>query len=332
MRTWDTAVTRLLGIRYPLLAGGLMWLADARYVCGVVRAGAMGFITARSFTPIERFEAELERCAALCKGMPFGVNLTWSRRLDANDDVPRQLDAALAAGVRHFELVGTAPASAFERIHAHGGWAVHKSGRLEHALKAESFGADVLALVGPEAGGHPGMGDVPGALLAVSVLERARCPVVLGGGIGTGRQVAAALALGCDAVLMGSRLLVCDEIGAHRAYKDRLLASKASDSVVALRSTGHPWRVLDNATAREVQRLEAHGVNDYPGFGALVLGVTGRDGAYRDGDTDSGMLSLGPAVAFADRIEPVAALIERLMNEAAVRLDHAAQLTTGRPE
>jgi hypothetical protein len=90
--------------------------------------------------------------------------------------------------------------------------------------------------------------------------------------------------------------------------------------------------VLDNATAREVQRLEAGGVKDYPGFGALVLGVTGRDGAYRDGDTDSGMLSLGPAVAFADRIEPVAALIERLMNEAAVRLDHAAQLTTGRPE
>jgi NAD(P)H-dependent flavin oxidoreductase YrpB (nitropropane dioxygenase family) len=328
---WDTAVTRLLGIRYPLLAGGLMWLADARYVAAVVRAGAMGFITARSFTPIERFEAELAHCAILCEGMPFGVNLTWSRRLDANDEVPRQLDAALAAGVRHFELVGTAPAWAFERIHAAGGWAVHKSGRVEHALKAESLGADVLALVGPEAGGHPGMGEVPGSLLAVHALERARCPIVLGGGIGTGRQIAASLALGCEAVLMGSRLLVCDEIGAHRNYKDRLLASSANDSVTVLRSTGHPWRVLDNATAREVRRLEATGVCDYPGFGPLVLGATGRDGAYRDGDTEAGMLSLGPAVAFADRAEPVAPLIERLMNDAATCLARAAQLTTGMP-
>lgn len=324
---WNTAVTRLLGIRYPLLAGGLMWLADARYVAAVVRAGAMGFLTARSFTPLDCLQAELAHCTALCEGQPFGVNLTWSRRGDANDDVPAQLEMALAAGVRHFEVVGPVPAEAIARLHARGALVVHKSARVAHALKAQAAGADVLALVGPEAGGHPGPNELSSFLLATTALQQIERPLVLGGGIGTGRQIAAALALGCDAVLLGTRLLVCDEIGAHAAYKARLLDAGTDDSVMTLRSTGHPWRVLHNATAREVLRLEAQGLSDYPAFGALARGTTGRDGAYRGGDTDAGLLSLGPAVAFADRRESVAALIERLMNEAAARLAHAAQTT-----
>lgn len=324
---WNTAVTRLLGIRYPLLAGGLMWLADARYVAAVVRAGAMGFITARSFTPLARFEAELARCAALCEGRPFGVNLTWSRRGEANDEVPLQMAAALDAGVRHFEVVGPVPPEAIAQLHARGALVVHKSGRIAHALKAQAAGADVLVLVGPEAGGHPGPNELSSQLLAAMALEQVERPLVLGGGIGTGRQIAAALALGCEAVLIGTRLLVCDEISAHAAYKERLIASGTDDSVMTLRSTGHPWRVLHNATAREVLRLEAQGLSDYPAFGALARGTTGRDGAYRDGDTDAGLLSLGPAVAFADRRESVAALIERLMNQAAAQLARAADMT-----
>ena len=320
MHSWPTRITRLFGIRHPVLAGGLMWLSDASYVAAVVRAGAMAFMTPRSFS-ITEYEAELARCAQLCEGMPFGVNLTLSQRAEANAGVPRQLELALDAGVRHFETVGPGSGALIARIHAAGGLVIHKASTVEHALKAESLGADALALVGPEAGGHPGMNQLPTSVLCAYALEQLERPLAWGGGIGTGRQVAAALALGCDAVVMGSRFLACDEVTAHDNYKDRLIASGPADSVMTLRSTGHPWRVLANATAREVERLEAQGLKEYPAFGELAQGRYGRDGAYREGDPERGLLSLGPAVGFARQREPVAAVIEQLMAQATGRLE-----------
>lgn len=327
-----TRITRLFGIRHPILAGGLMWLSDAPYVAAVVRAGAMAFMTPRSFSSPDAFAAELARCAELCDGRPFGVNLTLSRRAEANEDVPRHLEQALEAGVRHFETVGPAPGVLIERIHAAGGVVIHKASTVEHALKAQAQGADALALVGPEAGGHPGLNELPASLLCAYALEQLHRPLAWGGGIGSGRQIAAALAMGCDAVVMGTRFLASDEVSAHGNYKDRLVASGPADSVMTLRRTGHPWRVLANATAREVRRLEEQGVADYPGFGDLAQGRTGRDGAYRVGDTDRGLLSLGPAVGFTDRREPVATVIEKLMDQAQQRLAALQQLGRERTE
>lgn len=323
---WRTRITALFGIRYPVLAGGLMWLSDAPYVAALVRAGAMAFMTPRSFDSLQAFGLELDRCLALSGGHPFGVNLTLSSRGEANQDVPGQLETALAAGVRHFETVGPSPGPLIERIHAAGGVVIHKASTVAHALKAQAQGADALALVGPEAGGHPGMNELPASMLCAYALEQVERPLAWGGGIGSGRQIAAALALGCDAVVIGSRLLACDEVSAHPSYKERLLASGAADSVMTLRSTGNPWRVLANATAREVQRLEAGGLNTYPDFGELARGRTGRDAAYRDGDPERGLLSLGPAIGFVREREPVACVLQALMAQARDSLSRVATL------
>jgi nitronate monooxygenase len=321
---WHTRLTALFGMRLPILGGGLMWLSDAGYVSALVRAGCMAFMTPRSFDTVADFDGQLRRCADLCQGRPFGVNLTLSRRTDGNGDVPAQLDAALARGVHHFESVGPAPGALFDRIHAAGAVVIHKCASIDHALKAEAQGADAIALVGPEAGGHPGLNELPAHVLCALALQRLRVPLALGGGIGSGRQIAAALALGCDAVVIGSRFLVGDEVAAHPAYKRRLVAAAASDSVLRLRGTGHPWRVLDNATAREVARLEAAGATRHEDFGLLVLGRTGRDGAYRGGDVERGLLSMGPAIGFAARRQPLAAIVDELMIEAAAALRQAA--------
>jgi len=324
--SWHTRITALFGIRYPILAGGLMWLADAPYVSAVVRAGAMAFMTARSFDSLRAFGQELDRCLELSEGHAFGVNLTLLPRDEANDQLLGQLETALAAGVRHFETVGPSPGAVIERIHAAGGVVIHKSATIEHAMKAQAQGADALALVGLEAGGHPGMSGLPASLLCAYALEDVQRPLAWGGGIGTGRQIASALALGCDAVVIGSRLLVCDEVAAHSRYKDRLVDGRASDSVMTLRSTGHPWRVLANATAREVLRLEATGLSTYPDFGDLARDQTGRDQAYRNGDPDQGLLSLGPAIGFANRREPIASVLAALMEQARDSLSRAAAL------
>ena len=314
-----TRLTELFGITHPVFGGGLMWLSDANYVAGIVNAGGMAFMTPRSFDSLDAFEAQLRRCSELTEGRAFGVNLTISRRGAGNDDLPRQLEMALEHGVRHFETVGPSPGPLIARIRAAGGVVMHKAAFIAHALKAQAQGAHALALVGMEAGGHPGMNELPASLLCALALEQVTAPLAWGGGIGHGRQIAAALALGCEGVLMGSRFLACDEVWAHVRYKQRLVDSPAEASTVALRSLGDPWRVLANQNVREVQRLEAAGAASHADFGAKVLGRTGRDGAYRDGDVDSGMLSLGPAVGFVSAREPIAAVMERLMVEAAAQ-------------
>lgn len=312
-----TRITELMGMRHPILAGGLMWLSDARYVAAVVNAGGMAFMTARSFETQAEFAAQLALCARLTGGKPFGVNVSMSRRSESNVVVPRQLEMALAAGVRCFETAGPSPGPLFDAIHAAGGVVIHKCAYLEHALKAEEQGADAITLVGMEAGGHPGMHDLPATLLCSYALERLRVPLAMGGGIGHGRQIAAALAMGCDAVVMGTRFLACDEVGTHENVKQRMLTSDSDASTTVLRSLGNPARVLHNETARQVTALEAQGVNGYEDFGDLVLGVTSRDQAYRAGDVQRGLLSLGPAIGFVKARESVADVMETLMRDAA---------------
>lgn len=322
---WRTRITDLFGIHLPVLAGGLMWLSDARYVAAVVRAGAMGFMTPRSFENRDQFARELALCAELSGGQPFGVNLNLSRRSDANSQVEAWLEQALQAGVRHFETVGPSPQGLITRIHEAGALVIHKCASIEHALKAEAAGADAVALVGMEAGGHPGMNPLPTSMLCALALDRLQVPLAFGGGIGSARQVAAALALGCDAVVVGTRLLACNEVTIHPAYRQRLLESQPQDSVVVLRGTGNPWRVLNNETARAVDELERRGATRYEDYGELALGVTGRDGAYRGGHPERGLLSMGHSIGFVQRSESIAEAIESLMRDVPAQLARAIQ-------
>jgi len=326
-----TRLTELFGITHPLLAGGLMWLSDAAYVAAVVNAGGMAFMTPRSFADDAAYAQALADCSRLTGGRPFGVNLTLSKRMANNEAVPRHLAMALDHGVRHFETVGPSPGPLIARIREAGGVVLHKAAFVAHALKAQALGAHAVALVGMEAGGHPGLNELPAFLLCAYGLDQLSVPLALAGGVGHGRQIAAALALGCDGVLLGTRLLAGDEVWAHPAYKDRLVDSPAEASTVALRSTGDPWRVLANANAREVQRLEATGLNRHADFGDRVLGRTGRQRAYVEGDTEAGMLSMGPAVGFIGRRQPIGETVRQLMAETAAAMDRLPALRAREP-
>jgi NAD(P)H-dependent flavin oxidoreductase YrpB (nitropropane dioxygenase family) len=323
---FDTRITRLFGITHPILAGGLMWLSDARYVAGIVNAGGMGFITPRSFDSVEAFRTELHTCRKLTNGKPFGVNLTLSSRGQNNELIPRYLAVALEEGVRHFETVAGSPEALFDAIHTGGGIVIHKASRIRHAQKAEALGADAVCLVGMEAGGHPGMNELPVSVMGAYAVDRIKVPLALGGGIGSGRQIVAALALGADAVLMGSRFLVCDEVWAHENYKQHLLACDEEASTTALRSLSDTWRVLANNNARSVQQMEAAGVRQHAEFGERIKGTTTRDLCYRDGDVQQGMVSMGSAIGFANRREPIAAVVATLMQDAAAHLQRLKSL------
>ena len=230
---FQTRITELFGIRHPILAGGLMWLSDANYVAAVVNAGGMGFITAKTFPDFTDFEAELDKASRLTGGKPFGVNLYMSVRPEQNADLPAQLEIALDKGVRHFETAGLPPAHLVERIKDSGAVVMHKVATVKHAISATSkLPLDAIAVVGAECGGHPGLNLVGSIVQAPLAVSRVSIPVVIGGGIGTGGQIAGLLAMGAEGVLLGTRFLVASEIWSHDRIKQRVV--EADETQTAL--------------------------------------------------------------------------------------------------
>ncbi|MGY6571109.1 MAG: NAD(P)H-dependent flavin oxidoreductase [Salinarimonas sp.] len=314
-----TRVTDLFEIRHPILVGGMMWLSTAEFVAACGRAGALAFMTPRSYESPAGFREGLARAIDLADGAPIGVNLTIPRH---TDDIPTAdyLAISLDLGVSRFETAGSRPGDLIAAIKAGGGKVVHKCTRPRHAASAQQDGADAVALVGMEAGGHPGTNPHPAHILAAEALPQLKAPLVLGGGIGTGGQILAALAQGAEAVVIGSRLLTSAEIWAHPSYKQKLISSGIDDTTTALARYGVTWRVLDNETAREVQEMERRPEIAFGDFGERVRGTFGRDNAYVRGVWQKGMLSCSAGVAFSRRVQPAGEIIEELMREAEVAM------------
>ena len=216
---FSTSITELFGIRHPILCGGLMWLADAKYVAAVVNAGAMGFITPRSFPSLDAFREQLVLSKDLTNGKPFGVNLYISGQAEQNQQLEQWIDISLEEGVRHFETAGYSPIQYLPTLKREGGIVIHKCTTIRHALRAERDGVDAISLIGAECGGHPGMGITSAFSLGALGHQKLSVPFVIGGGIGTGKQLLSALSLGADGILIGSRMLVSSEIWAHQQYK-----------------------------------------------------------------------------------------------------------------
>ncbi|RDK11922.1 NAD(P)H-dependent flavin oxidoreductase [Cupriavidus lacunae] len=309
-----TAITDLFGTRLPIVAGGLHWLADANYVAAAARAGIIGFITASSFENGARLRAEIDRCRDLAEGRPFGVNISMLPKPTPDEKVNEYIDEIIGGGVRFVETSGRSPEAFLPRLHAAGIKVLHKAPSLRHAKKAESLGVDAVSIVGAECGGHPGV-DLIGSMIQGALAGAAiNIPMLLGGGIGTGRQVMAALALGVDGVTIGTRFLVADEIWAHDDYKELLITLKETDTALMMQSVRNTVRALRNSTTEIVNDLERTQAGDFSVLRPHVAGALGRQ-AYLSGDASSGALSLGQAVAFADRREPLARIIERIEAE-----------------
>jgi nitronate monooxygenase len=310
-----TRITDLFGIRHPILCGGLMWLADANYAAAAANAGCLGFMTAKTFPDPGRWKEELEKAKQLANGNPLGVNLYISQRPEENAMLSGHADLALQAGVRSFETAAMPPADLVRQLKEGGAKVIHKVASVRHAVSAASkLDIDAVSVVGMECGGHPGLNMIGNMVQGVLAALRVDIPVVIGGGIGHGRQLAGALAFGAEGVVLGTRLLVADEIWSHDAVKQRVLQADETSSRLVLASMRNTYRVIDNETARAVAELEAAGVSDYESYREHVGGTLQRE-AYEEGDPEKGLLSMGQSAVFADRIEPLGAIIDRMMDE-----------------
>ncbi len=312
---FSTKLTSLLGIRHPILCGGLMWLSDGAYVSAVANAGAMGFITPRSFSSPDAFRDALKDCTLQANGQPFGVNLYVSSRREENEKLLRFAEVAIEEHVRVFETAGRSPVAFLPMLKEANAKVIHKVTTIKHAIKAESIGVDAVVILGGECGGHPGVNKLPAMLLAALARPKLKIPLIVGGGIGSGAQLLAALSLGADGILMGSRMLVASEIWAHNHYKEHIVEINENGTRRILENMGNAYQCLNNDTAQTISALEAAGHNDYETLGPYIGGHLQKS-AYKTGDFNKGVLSLGPAAAFADKIEPVEKIIQRILHDA----------------
>lgn len=316
-QVFRTRLTEMYEVPHPIIVGGMMWMSKAEFVASCARAGAMAFMTAKSYPDPDAFTKGLERCIELADGHPFGVNFSISR-FRPNHIVEAGVEIALDRGIRHFETAGSHPGALIEKIHARGGTVMHKSTQVRHAIKAANDGVDALVLVGMEAGGHPGINPHPSHVLLSNLLKEVDIPIALGGGIGTGRQVLGCLAQGADAAVLATRFLTATEIDLHPNYAERMASAGMDDTVAVLQSIKDTWRVLKNETALKVAELEASFVGrevKHADFGELVKGDYARRNAYTTGDMEVGLMSCSAAIAHADAGQSAGEIVSQLVGE-----------------
>ncbi|SAL63367.1 2-nitropropane dioxygenase, NPD [Caballeronia choica] len=320
---FSNPVTELFGTRLPIVAGGLMWLADANFVAAASRAGIIGFITAASFPEPHALQAEIRRCRDLCDGGPFGVNVSMLPKLVPGEKTRDVFELIVDEGVKFVETSGRNPEEFMPLLKAAGVKVLHKVPAVRYAVKAASIGVDAVAIVGAECGGHPGLDMVGSFVNAAWAESELDIPYLIGGGVGRGSQLAAALAMGASGVVIGTRFVVAEEIWAHEDYKRRLVEAQPTDTDLCMQSVRNTVRTLRNETSAAVKALEAQNPNvTIQELLPMVAGKIGRD-AYVTGDWSKGLLSAGHSLAFVDRVEPLADIVGRFetdMRQALARM------------
>lgn len=309
-----TRITEMLGIRYPIIQGGMMWVGRAELAAAVSNAGGLGIVTALTQPTPQALSAEIERCRALTD-KPFGVNLTLLPSINP-PPYEQYLDAIIEAGVPVLETAGNNPREFIAKAKAAGLKVIHKCVAVRHALSAERNGVDAVSIDGFECAGHPGEEDIPGLVLIPAAVRRLAIPVIASGGIADGRGLAAALALGAEGVNMGTRFCATREAPIHEAIKQALVNADERDTRLIFRSLRNTARVLRNAISEEVVGLERReGGVAFEELRPLVAGVRGR-AALESGAVDDGIITAGQCVGLIDDIPSCAELLERMVGEA----------------
>ncbi|EHP6177659.1 NAD(P)H-dependent flavin oxidoreductase [Escherichia coli] len=313
-----TRVSELLGTRYPIIQGGMMWVGTAEMAAPVSNAGGLGVLTALTQPTPEALAAEIIRCREMTD-KPFGVNLTL---LPSINPPPYEayLDVVIDSGVKVLETAGNNPREFIAKAKAAGVKVVHKCVAVRHALSAERNGVDAVSIDGFECAGHPGEEDIGGLILIPLAARKLQIPVIASGGIGDGRGLAAALALGAEGINMGTRFCATREAPIHDHIKRALLDASERDTRLIFRSLKNTARVLRNAISEEVVATERRpGGCEFEDIRPLVAGARGKV-ALDSGEVDGGVITAGQVVGLIDDIPSCAELIERMVEECRERL------------
>ena len=311
---FKTRITEMFGIKYPIIQGGLMWLAKAELAAAVAEAGGIGFMTALSHDTPEKLRNEIRKVRGLTD-KPFGINLTFLPSLRA-PDYPAYIRVCIEEGVRFIETAGRNPAPIMPMLNDAGIKVIHKCTSVRHALTSQRIGCAAVSIDGFECAGHPGEDDVTSLILVPLACDALDIPVVSSGGFGDGRGLVASLALGAEGMNMGTRFVATEECPIHDAVKEALVVADERDTRLLMRTLRNTARYLVNDNTEKVLEIEARGNATIEDIKQYMSGLEGKI-MIETGDLNQGVFSAGQVIGMIRDVPTVQELFDRIVGEAA---------------
>lgn len=308
-----TRITDLLGIRHPIIQGGMMWVGRAELAAAVSEAGGLGILTALTQPTPDDLRREIDRCRSMTD-KPFGVNLTILPSISP----PPYADyrkAIIESGVQIVETAGGKPREHVEDFKGHGITVLHKCTAVRHALSAERLGVDAVSIDGFECAGHPGEDDIPGLILIPAAADQLTIPIIASGGFGDGRGLAAALALGADGINMGTRFCATVEAPIHDHVKAFLVANDERATHLIFRKFHNTGRVAKSKVSDTVMAISARQDSVFEDIRPYVAGARGRE-ALETGDLDTGLIWAGQVQGLIHDVPTCSDLLSRMVRDA----------------
>ena len=317
-----TRITELFGIKHPVIQGGMQWVGFAGLVSAVSNAGALGILTALSQPTPEDLVKEIEKTKEMTD-QPFGVNLTILPTINP-PPYEEYAQAIVGSGVKIVETAGRSPEPFMELFNEYDVKVIHKCTSVRHALKAQAVGVSAITIDGFECAGHPGEDDIPSLVLLPQAVEALDIPVAGCGGFSDGKSLVAALALGGEAIVMGTRFMATKEAGVHQNVKDKMTEADELSTNLMFRTMHNTARVFKNSVSSEVVEIESTGTATFEDVKDLVAGQRGRV-VFEEGDLEHGIWSAGISVARVKDIPSCEEMVSRLVTDAKNIIDDRLQ-------
>ena len=317
-----TRITDLFGIEHPVIQGGMQWVGYAELVSAVSNAGALGILTALTQPTPEDLAKEMDRTREMTD-KPFGVNLTVLPTINP-PPYEEYAQAIVGSGVKIVETAGRSPEPFMELFKEYGVKVIHKCTSVRHALKAQSVGVSAITIDGFECAGHPGEDDIPSLVLLPQAAEALDVPVAGCGGFSDAKSMVAALALGGEAIVMGTRFMATQEAGIHQNVKEKMTEADELSTNLMFRTMHNTARVFKNSISDQVVEIESTGSATFEDVKDLVAGQRGRV-VFEEGDLEHGIWSAGISVARVKDVPTCKEMVARLVSEAEEIIDGRLQ-------
>ena len=317
-----TRITDLFGIQHPVIQGGMQWVGYAELVSAVSNAGALGILTALTQPSPEDLAKEIDRTREMTD-KPFGVNLTVLPTINP-PPYEEYAQAIVGSGVKIVETAGRSPEPFMELFKEYDVKVIHKCTSVRHALKAQSVGVSAITIDGFECAGHPGEDDIPSLVLLPQAAEALDVPVAGCGGFSDAKSMVAALALGGEAIVMGTRFMATQEAGIHQNVKEKMTEADELSTNLMFRTMHNTARVFKNSISDQVVEIESTGSATFEDVKDLVAGQRGRV-VFEEGDLEHGIWSAGISVARVKDVPTCKEMVARLVSEAEEIIDGRLQ-------
>lgn len=321
-----TKITEMLHIEYPIIQGSMQNIAYPVLAAAVSNAGGLGTINSTNYETPESFHEAIREMKQLTD-KPFCVNISLLPDLNAGDKVKQLIDLCGREQVAAIETAGTKPDKLVPLIHDAGIIHIHKVPAARYGVSAQSCGVDAVTAAGYECGGHPGMDGIGTMVLTNEASRLLDIPVIAGGGIVDGRGIAAALALGAEAVVMGTRFLATAEAPISQNHKEWITHSTETSTILIQKSIRNMMRAADNTAARTCLDMEHQGAS-LQELMTVISGARGKE-AYDTGRLEDGIYPMGMGCCLIRDIKTVGEVMREMVEEMRETLEFVGSLCRG---